>query len=109
MVLRVTKGAILVLAIAILALLPPLVHFITGPLGPFIGGFVSGRQLHARAHEAFGIGVVVAGVVATPAFLLALSVNQASSLLVLGVALYCGVLAALGALVGGARTAKGSS
>ena len=106
--LRVIKGALIVLAIVILTLLPPLIHFITGPLGPFIGGFVSGRQLHARVGEAFGIGLVVAGVVAAPAFLLALSVNQASSLLVLGIALYFGVFAALGAIVGGARTGRGS-
>ena len=36
------KGALIGIGIVALSVLPPMIHFVTGPVGPLIGGFVAG-------------------------------------------------------------------
>lgn len=46
-------------AIAVGCLLPPLLHFVTGPLGPFIGGFAGGMRARATSRGAVAIGLMM--------------------------------------------------
>lgn len=43
-----SRAAFIGAGVAFLCLLPPILHFITGPLSPAIGGFVGGMQLPGR-------------------------------------------------------------
>ena len=55
-------------------MLPPVVHLVTGPIGPFVGGFVAGNKANAGARGnaiiAILVGTGVAGIFATAAGLL---------------------------------------
>ena len=42
------RAAFIGVGVALLCILPPIIHFITGPLSPAIGGFVGGMQLPGR-------------------------------------------------------------
>jgi hypothetical protein len=57
--------------IALACVLPPLVHLVTGPLGPFIGGFIAANQVkpgpRGRAIIACTIGAGLAGLGAAAA------------------------------------------
>jgi hypothetical protein len=60
--------------IAIGCVLPPVVHLVTGPIGPFLGGFVAGNKSNPGARGqliiAVLVGTGVAGILATGAALL---------------------------------------
>lgn len=43
-----SRAAFIGVGVALLCFLPPILHFITGPLSPAIGGFVGGMQLPGR-------------------------------------------------------------
>ncbi|MDZ4846626.1 MAG: hypothetical protein SH857_13885 [Chitinophagales bacterium] len=45
--------------ISVGCLLPPILHFITGPLGPFIGGFAGGMKARATGKNAIVIGLTM--------------------------------------------------
>ena len=49
------RAALTGTAVALLCLVPPLIHFVTGPLGPFIGGVVAGAQLRSRTDSTFAL------------------------------------------------------
>ncbi len=66
---RVVLGAALTLVIAVLAVLPPILHFITGPVAPAIGGFIAGKQLKLNDREAAFMGVLLALAAGVPAFI----------------------------------------
>jgi len=108
--------------ICICCLLPPILHFITGPLGPLIGGFVAGTRTHANKKGAVVIGLMI-GLNLTLLFILifniisgtglSLPVNLGSynssefinmsnfSKIAAGVFLYGSLLGILGAYLGG--------
>jgi hypothetical protein len=58
--------------VALVCLMPPLVHILTGPLGPAIGGFVAARWVkpgdRGRAVIALTVGATLAGLVGAVAF-----------------------------------------
>jgi hypothetical protein len=59
---RVGKGIVaglIGLGVCVLCLLPPIFHFVTGPLGPLIGGFTAGARMKAKGWEARIIGVTM--------------------------------------------------
>ena len=58
------------LVVAALAVLPPILHFFTGPIGPGIGGFIAGKQLKLSDRDAAIMGVLVALAAGVPAFIL---------------------------------------
>lgn len=115
-------GGVIAALIALGCLLPPLLHFVTGPLGPFIGGFVVGNHLkpEARGRAIIGatLGICLAGLGGAIASAI-VSFSGRDHLpewfpssdqigLVLGlVAIYAGLLGAAGAAFGarGKRTA----
>ena len=53
------KGALIGIGITLVGMLPPILHFVTGPLGPFIGGFVGGSSVRATPEKALGIGTLM--------------------------------------------------
>jgi hypothetical protein len=60
--------------VAMACILPPLLHLVTGPLGPLIGGFVAANRgkpgARGRAIIALTIGTAVTGFIATAAAVL---------------------------------------
>ncbi|GEM_PF-1834403 len=114
MVGRVVRGALLGFAVMLLAALPPIIHFVTGPhlLGSFLGGFVGGSRVRATRGVAVGIGAVMGLLVLLPGVLLVLLFSTAFHLiadddrgfyeiLATGASLWIATLGALGAWVGG--------
>jgi hypothetical protein len=51
--------------VAIACILPPLLHLITGPLGPFIGGFVAANRAKPGARGRIVIAVTIGTAVAS--------------------------------------------
>lgn len=49
------RAALIGTGVALLCLVPPLLHFVTGPLGPFIGGAVAGANLRARTDATYAL------------------------------------------------------
>ena len=112
----VVRGAIIGVGLSILLLLIPIVHFIVGPFGPLIGGYVGGGVARATPGRALGIGVLMAFFMAAPTFLTALALDSlgvwasAQEILtwVAGIlAVWAGLLGTVGAYFGG--RASGSS
>ena len=56
-----SRAAFIGAGVALLCFLPPILHFVTGPLSPAIGGFVGGMQLPGR-RPSFGAIAGMAGV-----------------------------------------------
>ncbi len=104
------RGALVGTGIVALCFLPPLLHFILGPLAPLIGGFVGGSQAAKRTANPLaplGVGLllglflsIIAAVVAIPIIVSILSViDQPPASLALFVLMLLTVLA-WGALLG---------
>jgi hypothetical protein len=109
-------------AISIICVLPPIIHFVTGPLGAFFGGMVGGARVSAGARDAAVIGGTIGLILALTGWLalgIALLVTASlppsslagspfanisgATVLSVGAAMlvYGAVLGGLGALVGG--------
>ena len=58
------KYAFIGCGVAVLCLIIPLVHFVSGPLSPLIGGWVAGSMAKAGALRAVWIGVLMSGLLA---------------------------------------------
>lgn len=56
---RILISALIGTGICILCILPPMLHFLTGPLGPLIGGFVGGLRIKAKWTHAIFIGLTM--------------------------------------------------
>ena len=105
------KGALIGIGISILGVLPPVLHFVTGPLGPFIGGFVGGSSARATPMKALAIGCLmgILGILPTALFLVTMdrfnifTIDQFNLTLVIGGGFmaWIGALGTLGALLGG--------
>ena len=102
------KSALIGTGIGLACLLPPIIHFITGPLGPLIGGFVAGTKTRATAPQALGtglsMGLVIAGL-ATVALSFFLD-RDALGFIGGGLFIYVATLGTAGALVGGAVASR---
>lgn len=64
---RVVKAMVMAVVISALCLLPPIVHFVTGPLGPAIGGYFAGNRMKLSGGQAALLGLVLGLVVGVPA------------------------------------------
>ncbi len=62
-------------AVSLACVLPPIVHFVSGPLGPGIGGFVAGLNLRCDFNGAAALGAVEALVFVVAASLLAIAAS----------------------------------
>ena len=56
---RLYKVAFIGLCITVGLLLIPLVHFVSGPLGPAIGGFIAGSKAKSTPGESFLVGSIM--------------------------------------------------
>ena len=108
------KGALIGFGISVLLLTIPIVHFIAGPVGPFIGGLVGGASARAGPAQALGIGLLMGLFMAGPALILTIISQYLSGwaahfliFMAIGLVLWETILGSLGALVaagGGGRT-----
>jgi hypothetical protein len=110
------RHALIGFGISLLCLLPPLVHFVTGPLSPFIGGWFAGSRLQAGPGQAIGIGILMGFFMVLPVAA-ALAVNslvlswvEGDFLLIIGIVIlgYTAVLGTAGAMVGGYMVGRSS-
>jgi hypothetical protein len=113
------RGALIGSGIALLCVVPPVIHWITGPLAPFIGGFFGVPQTSAGARSPLTplmIGLLMAvfvpmglGVFAVPAYMVVslfiqppdISLSAAVAVGAL-VGAYTFILGTIGAYVGAA-------
>lgn len=58
------------LIVMAVAVLPPILHFFSGPVGPAIGGFIAGKQFRLTDREAGIMGVILALAAGIPAFII---------------------------------------
>ena len=105
------KYALMGFGISVVCLVIPVVHFVTGPLAPLIGGWVAGSSAKAPPEMAFGIGMIMGGLMAIPAFSVLIVVAAAPDLipidegllLIIAIVLplYTILLGSIGVLIGG--------
>ena len=107
------KGALIGFAVALAMFLPPILHWVTGPLGPLVGGFFGGSRARLRPAQAPLMGLLMGLFMAAPFSLLIAAGSVADTFLpeslqkVLGVVavvivLYTTVMGSIGAAIGGA-------
>lgn len=107
---RVFVGILMAVGIAIVCLLPPLVHLVTGPLGPAIGGYLAGSRMKFNGVQAALLGLILGvtvGVAAPIAFETLGTLHLASFALIFfgGFAgLYAMLLSGVAAYFGGRST-----
>jgi tetrahydromethanopterin S-methyltransferase subunit F len=100
---RIALGALIAFVVSVICLLPPGIHFVTGPIGPAIGGYVAGSRLKLNGPEsavvglAMGIAIAVTLVVSFEylAFMPDLAAQASIPLSIVG-ALYIGLLGGVG-------------
>ena len=106
------RGAFIGIGVTLLLLMIPLVHFVLGPPGPFIGGFIGGSKAEASPRQALLLGLLMGLLMGAPVGLVLLvnsmvptllpaGLREVLLLLAVGVMGYTGTLGTLGALVGG--------
>ena len=107
------KGALIGFAIALACFLPPIIHWVSGPLGPLVGGYIGGAKTRARGVQALGVGFLMALFMVLPLAVLLMVGSVAQTILPRGVqsilqvvalviVLYTGVMGSMGAAIGGA-------
>jgi len=113
---RLLKAVGLGFLVSFVCAIPPIIHFVTGPIGPALGGFIAGGRSEASGSDALLIGggmslcwgtlVVFASVVL---YLLASSVDPRMFGEILAkvpialviIMVYAAVMGTIGALIGG--------
>jgi hypothetical protein len=86
--------------VVVVAWLPPILHFIIGPAGPAIGGFLAGRQFKLSDKEAAVMGVLVALAAGVPIFIIMndlISNETFAAVVAIAVSLWSGGLATVAA------------
>lgn len=105
---RIAKATGIAIIVSLICLLPPIVHFVTGPLGPAIGGYIAGTRTRLSHSQSAVLGIVLGVLVGVPAplafaqtgLLPAIS-NVALIAFVILITLYVGVLGGVAAAIGG--------
>jgi hypothetical protein len=100
---RVAMATLIAFAVSVACLLPPGIHFVTGPIGPAIGGYVAGSQLKIKGDESVVVGLAMGVAIAATlvvsfeylAFMPDLAPQTTIPLSIVG-ALYTGVLGGAG-------------
>lgn len=106
-------SALLGVTISVACLLPPIVHFITGPLGPFIGGYFAGSRIKATPLQALSLGVMMGSLSVLPILGLVTLLNGWIEIEVglvypisFGISFYITLLGGGGAILGGSMANK---
>ena len=63
------RQALFAVVISLACLLPPLIHFVSGPLGPLIGGWFAGSRTQASQSQSVILGLLM-GLIVTFIFVL---------------------------------------
>ena len=107
------KGALIGFAIALAMLLPPVLHWITFPLGPLIGGFFGGSKARIHPTRAPIMGLLMGLFMVLPVVVILLVLSTVAEaaiprglrsileVVALVVVLYTGVMGSIGAAIGG--------
>lgn len=110
------QAALVGAAVTLGCILVPIVHFITALPSPFIGGYMAGARTACTQGEAVVIGLIMAALLLTPAFIAALGLAlfadlSASFVLVLGAAAVLWMFAGgtVGAALGGASARRSAA
>ena len=97
--------------VCLITIIIPIVHFVTVPLAPLIGGWFAGNGAKAKPETAIGIGVLMGVLMLVPAILavvVAATVVDAEDwvlrVLGLGIPLLTVFLGSIGAMIGGAMS-----
>ena len=119
-----TKGTLIAVGITIGMLLPPIVHFISGPIGPFVGGYIGVAAWNKRPQSAIATGlifgivmwVIFAVVVALVLIVLGLTTDAISGGtgvlivgLTVGATFYIWFFGTVGATVGASRSRRSAT
>ena len=64
------KGILVAYSIKLISIPIPIVHFFTIPVSPFVAGFVGGGLAKADDERIVYFGLIVAGLIALPAFVI---------------------------------------
>ena len=109
------------LAVTVLLLLIPVVHFVSGPIGPFVGGFIGIGRWEKRPESAFAAGLafgsvvwllltVVASIVIVVLAAVTSVISGGAGALIIGAAVggvfYITILATAGATISASRVKK---
>ncbi|MBI4198109.1 MAG: DUF5518 domain-containing protein [Chloroflexi bacterium] len=112
------KSAFIGFLVALGMFLPPILHFITAPLGPFVGGYIAGSKVSATTGKAVLIGVLMGLFMIIPIAVVVLGLDIfARGLLSQGMRLalgltgglvlvYTAVVGSIGAIIGGHMALK---
>jgi hypothetical protein len=100
---RIALGTLIAFVVSVACLLPPGIHFITGPIGPAIGGYVAGNRLKLNGPESAIVGVAMGIAIAATlivsfeylAFMPDLAAQTSIPLSIVG-SLYIGLLGGVG-------------
>ncbi len=105
---RIIKATVFAMVISIICLLPPGIHFVSGPLGPLIGGYFAGSRTRLRPSEAAVVGLLMALLVGIPAPIILRELNVLPPIETIAIvffssvgALYFGGLGGIAAGLGG--------
>ena len=112
------KGALIGFAIALGMLLPPIIHWVSGPLGPLVGGFIGGSRARADGWRALGVGLLMGLFMILPIVVILLVASSVAESLIPGgvrkvlgilaivIVLYTGFMGSIGAAIGGYLAVK---
>ena len=118
---QLISGVLLALGVTVLLLLIPVVHFVSGPIGPFVGGFIGIGKWEKRPESALTAGFVfgfvlwllLATIAAAVIVVLAVAtsvISGGTGALVIGAAVggmfYITILATAGATISASRVKK---
>ena len=62
--------------VSFVCLVPPIFHFVTGPLGPFIGGFIGGLICKYNKHSKYIIGITIGFILASTTIIIGFLINK---------------------------------
>jgi hypothetical protein len=109
----VIKSSLIGFLIALAMLLPPIIHFLTGPLGPLVGGFFAGTRAKVTVGKSPIIGMMMALFMIAPIAALVTYSSVTENFLPktfqnvlmisgLGIVFYTLIMGTVGAALGGA-------
>ena len=94
------SAVFMAVGITVLLLIIPVVHFVSGPIGPFVGGFIAIGKWRSRPESAFTAGLAFG-------FVLWLMLALVAAIVIVALAFATGVISGgtgalvIGAMVGG--------
>jgi Na+/proline symporter len=106
------KAIAMAVGISVLCLLPPIVHFVTGPVGPAIGGYLAGSRMRLNGGQAAFLGLVIGvtvGILAPIIFVTIGNLDLSNFVLIFFggfAAIYAMLLSGVAAYFGGSQARK---